>query len=190
MYACASQQVPSYRYHSTYLPHNLWHVQCLLYCKLKDCSYSLEIFDSTFHMRPLNPGRAERRIVLKLVSVLGLFKRRDVPSRTSHTAFGLGRTLASASQARCTRKTVWVWDTFQSPPQEPFGQQKRLNGGFQSRHIAARAEGVSSCLGCSGGRTHFRECKLPMWYQLDCSLVHVSYAIKVSGLDLLKRGVL
>jgi len=48
-----------------YLPDNLGHVQRLRDSKLKDGSDSLKVFDSAFDLCPLNPSRAERRVVLR-----------------------------------------------------------------------------------------------------------------------------
>lgn len=50
--------------HSAYLPYDLWHVQVLRDGKLKDGSDSLKVFDSTFDLSPLDPGGAERWVVL------------------------------------------------------------------------------------------------------------------------------
>jgi hypothetical protein len=62
----ASQYKSGGRDDVTDLPDNLWHIQRLGDGQLKDSSYSLKVFNSTFDLSPLNPRGAERRVILQV----------------------------------------------------------------------------------------------------------------------------
>jgi hypothetical protein len=70
---CLRVSSSSSRAKELYLPDNLGHIQRLSDSKLKDSSDSLKVFNSAFDLCPLDPGGAERGVVLR--SQLLMFER-------------------------------------------------------------------------------------------------------------------